>query len=193
MSMVKVDFWRFVLTSHYTRKPESEKYIGTSTTISVDLTSTLPLCKLSKVSNTEFSTPVEASTESVMKTELQLYMEADLLNCFADPLQRWRRLPLHLPNLARLAKEVLSIPAISVPSEQVFSKAGDLISAKRSRIRFQGRWVKRQTLTNYEWQWRRNYLREVFCQDDQHCHAVRIKACKVKMGKSCYFYQKVVH
>ena len=77
---------------------------------------------------------VEATTESAMKTELQLYMESDLLNRFADPLQWWRRQSLRLPNLAKLAKEVLSVPATSVPSERVFSKAGELISAKRSRL-----------------------------------------------------------
>ena len=76
----------------------------------------------------------DSSHESVITAELKLYSEAPRLNRLADPLQWWRRYSMRLPNLAKLAKEILAVPATSVPSERVFSKAGELISAKRSRL-----------------------------------------------------------
>ena len=77
---------------------------------------------------------IEATPEAVINTELQLYSDAQRLNRRADPLQWWKKQSLRLPNLAQLAKELLAVPATSVPSERVFSKAGELISAKRSRL-----------------------------------------------------------
>lgn len=38
------------------------------------------------------------------------------------------------PNLARIAHDYLGIPATSVPSEQAFSQAGEIISRGRNRI-----------------------------------------------------------
>ncbi|ELT89452.1 hypothetical protein CAPTEDRAFT_142524, partial [Capitella teleta] len=38
------------------------------------------------------------------------------------------------PLLSNFAKFLLGIPATSVPSERVFSTAGDVISAKRSHL-----------------------------------------------------------
>ena len=77
---------------------------------------------------------IEATPEALINTELQLYSDAQRLNRRADPLQWWKKQSLRLPNLAKLAKELLTVPATSVPSERVFSKAGELISAKRSRL-----------------------------------------------------------
>lgn len=41
---------------------------------------------------------------------------------------------LSLSTLAQIAFEVLSIPATSVPSEQAFSKSGNIITKKRNRL-----------------------------------------------------------
>ena len=49
-----------------------------------------------------------------------------------DPLDWWKLNCKCFPNLSKMAKDYLAIQSISVPSEQVFSKAGDTIRAKCS-------------------------------------------------------------
>lgn len=53
-----------------------------------------------------------------------------------DPLMYWRekREAGVLVHLMPVVKKFLSVPATSVPSEQLFSKAGELISARRNRL-----------------------------------------------------------
>ncbi|WAR05473.1 hypothetical protein MAR_020842 [Mya arenaria] len=46
----------------------------------------------------------------------------------------WRSHENDYPNLSRLAKHTLHIPATSVASERVFSVAGDVVTATRSRL-----------------------------------------------------------
>ena len=50
-----------------------------------------------------------------------------------DPLQWWlKNGAIRYPLIARLARACLAIPATSVPSERLFSAAGNLLTAKRS-------------------------------------------------------------
>lgn len=51
-----------------------------------------------------------------------------------DPLLWWQKQTSEYPQLAVLASVYLSIPATSAPSERVFSGAGLLLTAKRSRL-----------------------------------------------------------
>lgn len=77
------------------------------------------------------------------KSSLPDLSDVDLKNYFglpyqprqSDPLQWWsdegkKRFPV----MFQLAAKYLSIPATSVPSERVFSTAGQVISDKRNRI-----------------------------------------------------------
>lgn len=51
-----------------------------------------------------------------------------------DPVQWWKLHEHRFPNLARMARDHMAIPASSVPSEQLFSRAGDVITKKRNRM-----------------------------------------------------------
>lgn len=57
------------------------------------------------------------------------YRERDSLGLSGDVLQWWKK-QMDLPLLSALAKSYLSIPATSVPSERVFSTAGDIVTAQ---------------------------------------------------------------
>ena len=72
---------------------------------------------------------------SVIEIELNRYQEGQLSSRKTDPLLFWKLQEKFFPNLAKAAKKYLSIPATSVPSERVFSKAGEIVSARRSRIK----------------------------------------------------------
>ena len=52
----------------------------------------------------------------------------------SSPLEWWKVNAYAYPLLAPLAKAYLCIPATSVPSERVFSTAGDIVCAQRSLI-----------------------------------------------------------
>ncbi len=41
---------------------------------------------------------------------------------------------IEFPKLSKIAKDVLAVTATSVPSEEIFSSSGDLISKKRNRL-----------------------------------------------------------
>ena len=77
---------------------------------------------------------LDTGPEAIIAAEIKEYIESPRLDRTLDPLQWWSRKAMRLPNLAKLAKQILAVPATSVPSERVFSKAGELISSKRSRL-----------------------------------------------------------
>ena len=47
----------------------------------------------------------------------------------------WSKHDHTYPNLAKLAKRYLCVPATLVPAEQVFSVAGEIVNAKRASLR----------------------------------------------------------
>ena len=63
------------------------------------------------------------------------YVEETILPRHDDPLRWWKDQEKHYTLLSVLAKKYLSIPGTSVPSECLFSKAGELVSSKRSQIK----------------------------------------------------------
>uniref|UniRef100_A0A0B7BIP8 BED-type domain-containing protein n=1 Tax=Arion vulgaris TaxID=1028688 RepID=A0A0B7BIP8_9EUPU len=67
--------------------------------------------------------------------ELQQYSEETNIDRKGNPLAWWKSRALVYPRLARVAKKNLGVVATAVPSERVFSKAEQLISERRNRIK----------------------------------------------------------
>ncbi|XP_037962432.1 E3 SUMO-protein ligase ZBED1 [Plutella xylostella] len=75
--------------------------------------------------------PTPIATAIVM---LRQYMETPLFNRKKDPMEYWRDHERTFPELYKMAKKYLCIPATSVPSERLFSKAGYVLSERRNRL-----------------------------------------------------------
>lgn len=82
----------------------------------------------------EAITPILTNNEIIMG-EISIYtsLKADLDEDWS-PLTFFKKNENVLPNLAKVAKMVFCTTASSVPSECLFSTAGDLISVKRTRL-----------------------------------------------------------
>ena len=79
---------------------------------------------------------VSHRTEGVdAAVEKQQYLQHKNIERHEDPLKWWEQNSAHLPYLQRVAKKYLCIPATSVPVERLFSKAGEVIAARRSNIK----------------------------------------------------------
>jgi hypothetical protein len=66
--------------------------------------------------------------------EVILYLQQKQIRLKDDPLKWWSVNEITLPILAQIARKYLSIPAASVPSERLFSDAGNHISARRTQL-----------------------------------------------------------
>ena len=51
-----------------------------------------------------------------------------------DPMEFWKTEQLHYPGVAMLARNYLAIPASSATVERVFSRAGNAMTKKRTRL-----------------------------------------------------------
>lgn len=69
-----------------------------------------------------------------MDMEVRHYLECNNIDRMSDPLGWWKDNGQMLPRLQIIAKDVLATPATSVPSEQLFSKPEELISAHTSNL-----------------------------------------------------------
>ncbi|XP_045770021.1 zinc finger BED domain-containing protein 4-like [Maniola jurtina] len=80
----------------------------------------------------------QRDSESAIENECWKYFSTacpeDLEPYGGDVLQYWKDRKTSMPSLYTLARSILNIPATSTPSERVFSTAGLVITAKRSRL-----------------------------------------------------------
>jgi hypothetical protein len=65
---------------------------------------------------------------------LRQYVEEANVGRHDDPLAWWQSRAVIYKDIAPFARSHLCIVATSVPSERVFSKSGQLISARRTRL-----------------------------------------------------------
>lgn len=74
------------------------------------------------------------SRQDVLRRELELYTEGAPIPRSDCPLSWWAANHPKYPSVAAVARRMLAIPATSVPSERLFSKAGDVVTKKRNRL-----------------------------------------------------------
>ncbi|XP_060606044.1 E3 SUMO-protein ligase ZBED1-like [Ruditapes philippinarum] len=73
------------------------------------------------------------SNQSVMKAEIERY-KTETVSMKQDPIEWWKiKREIYL-NLSTCACKYLHIPATSVPSERVFSTAGNILNKKRGQL-----------------------------------------------------------
>jgi len=66
--------------------------------------------------------------------EVRNYLVIDEISILDNPLHWWKENVSNFKVLSIIAKDLLAIPATSAPSERIFSKAGNIISTKRSSL-----------------------------------------------------------
>lgn len=66
--------------------------------------------------------------------EVTEYLQEDIIPFNQNPFEWWANKKIKYPVLAKIARIYLVVPATSTPSERLFSDAGNLLSAKRSRM-----------------------------------------------------------
>ena len=71
---------------------------------------------------------------SPIEKEIMRYESFSLPDKHVDILQWWQTHEKVLPNLSKLAKKVLTVPASSSKSERVFSCGGNFATAKRGNL-----------------------------------------------------------
>ncbi len=78
--------------------------------------------------------PIEAPVTLQCEEEVKLYRKEACIGPDCNPLDWWRCNQAKYPSLAQLARCYLAVPGTSVPSERVFSTAGDVVTAQRATL-----------------------------------------------------------
>jgi hypothetical protein len=74
-----------------------------------------------------------SSDDPYEETELSLY-KRERCDPNVNPLKWWNENSIKYPRLSVLARQYLSIPGTSVPSERIFSATGLLVNKLRNRL-----------------------------------------------------------
>ena len=77
----------------------------------------------------------EDTPSTAEESEVTTYLKTKRIERQRNPLLWWKMQEAIFPRLAKLTRKILCIPATSVPSERVFSKTGELVSARRANIK----------------------------------------------------------
>lgn len=79
--------------------------------------------------------PVEKnSIQDLNQIELDKYLSLPSVGLNCNPLQWWKIFHSEFPTLAKLAMKYLCVQGTSVPSERIFSCAGNVITDHRSSL-----------------------------------------------------------
>lgn len=102
-----------------------------------DATSAKPVTAMDKLFGTMLEPASSSSSNNLVAALESIRDEISRFrkqNCAinTDPLQWWKVNCSMYPRLSQFAKQRLTVSGTSVPSERIFSKAGQLVSAKRA-------------------------------------------------------------
>ena len=78
--------------------------------------------------------PVKPNALDAAKSEIKAYIDEPSVPLDTNPLVWWKQAAYKFPLLSKLAIDTLVVQGTSVPSERIFSTAGDVISKKRSML-----------------------------------------------------------
>ena len=78
---------------------------------------------------------IEITPEEEMRKEFEKYQALPHLDHEDDPLTWWKYHSHNFPNLSKLAKRYLCIPATSCASERLFSTSGHIVNKNRSKLK----------------------------------------------------------
>lgn len=92
----------------------------------------LNLFDFSESSGSETSPPHHSCSKA--EAELTQYLSAEQIPPSSDPLNWWRLNEHRFQNIARLARKYLAICGTSVPSERLFSTAGQVVTKRRASL-----------------------------------------------------------
>ena len=81
-----------------------------------------------------YITKVEAGNDRSIEEEINQYRHLQCIPIHHNPLSWWKQNQSAFPHLANYAKCLLAIPGTSVPSERVFSVAGNIVTAQRANL-----------------------------------------------------------
>ena len=77
----------------------------------------------------------ESHQDDVMPTDLKHYLNQPIMKRKENPMNYWlKQCETIYPTLSIIAKKYLGIVATSVPSERLFSKAGNILTENRSKL-----------------------------------------------------------
>lgn len=77
----------------------------------------------------------KAHQEPSNPSELSIYLRSPIVPIKENPLLWWKKNSAVYPSLAKVAEKFLGVVATSVPSERLFSKAGQTVSQQRNRLK----------------------------------------------------------
>ena len=98
-------------------------------------TNTLPMAEKKKLGMMELILQKKKKSNNLQfHNEVDEYLAIPVESQIIDPCKWWGEHKMQYPILAKIAREYICIPATSVPSEQSFSKSGELISKRRNRL-----------------------------------------------------------
>lgn len=103
-----------------------------------DCESVEPEKKRPKMDDDDWLTDVMAGPSTaplpLVTNEVQRYLMEPQIHQRDDPLSWWASKDVAYPCVAALARHILAVPASSVPSERIFSLAGNIVTNKRTKL-----------------------------------------------------------